>query len=564
MTCVLHKFHIIFQVNQHDPVMEVQHLPEVIENSNTDIYAIIKIQDPDPGRHGEIESVEIIEGDPEAHFRVRPSSANDPKEFNIEVLQLLDREISPYGYNLTLKAVDRGIPPRTAYKSVHVRLGDFNDHPPVFDREVYEASVNESAPIGTPLVRLKVTDEDSGLNAKVRLNIVAGNKNGQFRINPSSGVLYIARQLDAEYKASYTLTVTALDQANTGLRKQSSAKVRILVVDTNDNDPVFEDGTSKEIAFDENEPPGSKVYKVKATDADSGENGYISYSLANLDEIPFEIDHFTGVIKSTRLLDYESEKRVYVLKVRASDWGSPYRRQAELKLTVRLRDINDNRPQFERIGCTGKVARTTAPGSQIFTLSALDFDAGSMISYRLVSGNADGCFALDPTKGILSVVCDLRTLPMRRRELNVTATDGQHFADVTPVTIRLVNDADDSDDDVIVIDGENEAIRSIKKKHRKVVTSSNNWHSDTSFDCKETDVAKRLTTILAESEKNNLLTSSQDNDNDEKSEKMPSRFGSNIHRPDLENMPSLVQINETAAPGTLLFKVGQNNFFLLS
>jgi hypothetical protein len=54
------------------------------------------------------------------------------------------------------------------------------------------------------------------------------------------------------------------------------------VVDTNDNDPVFEDGTAKEIPFDENEPPGSKVYKVKATDADSGENGYISYSLVTV------------------------------------------------------------------------------------------------------------------------------------------------------------------------------------------------------------------------------------------------------------------------------------------
>jgi protocadherin Fat 1/2/3 len=267
----------------------------------------------------------------------------------------------------------------------------------------------------------------------------------------------------------------------------------------------------------------------------------------------------------SRLLDYESEKRVYVLKVRASDWGSPYRRQAELKLTIRLRDINDNRPQFERIGCAGKVARTTAPGSQIFTLSALDFDAGSMISYRLVSGNADGCFALDPTKGILSIVCDLRTLPMRRRELNVTATDGQHFADVTPVTIRLVNDYDDSDDDVIVIDSDNEAVRSIKKKHRKVV-SSNSWMADSMFECKDTDVAKRLTTILAESEKNNLQSSAQDNDDDESNDasKMPSRFGSNIHRPELENIPSLIQINETAPPGTLLFKVGLKKLFFLS
>ena len=426
-----------------------------------------------------------------------------------------------------------------------------------FDLKVYEVNINESAPVGTPIVRLKVTDEDSGLNAQVRLNIVGGNKNGQFRMNPTSGVLYVARPLDAESKSSYTLTVTALDQANTGLRKQSSAKVRILVTDTNDNDPIFEDGTAKEITFDENEPPGSKVYKVKASDADSGENGYISYSLANLDEVPFEIDHFTGLIKSTRLLDYESEKRVYVLKVRASDWGAPYRRQAELKLTVRLRDINDNRPQFERVGCTGKVARTTAPGSQIFTLSALDFDAGSMISYRLVSGNADGCFALDSTKGILSIVCDLRTLPMRRRELNVTATDGQHFSDVTPITIRLVNDYDDSDDDVIVIDSVADGVRSIKKKHRKVVTASN-WHqSDSMFDCKETDVAKRLTTILAESEKNNVKMSTQDNDDDNDPTKMPSRFGSNIHRPEFENVPSVIQINETAPPGTLLVKVRQ-------
>ena len=537
--------------------MKVQHLPEVIENSNTDIYAIIRIDDPDPGRHGEVDYVEIVDGDPEAHFRVRPSSANDPKEFNIEVLQLLDREISPHGYNLTLKAVDRGYPPRTSYKNLHVRLGDFNDHPPVFDREIYEVNINESAPVGTPIVRLKVSDEDSGLNAKVRLNIVGGNKNGQFRMNPSSGVLYVARPLDAETKGSYTLTVTALDQANTGLRKQSSAKVRILVTDTNDNDPVFEDGASKEITFDENEPPGSKVYKVKATDADSGENGYISYSLANLDEVPFEIDHFTGLIKSTRLLDYESEKRVYVLKVRASDWGSPYRRQAELKLTVRLRDINDNRPQFERIGCSGKVARTTAPGSQIFTLSALDFDAGSMISYRIVSGNADGCFALDSTKGILSIVCDLRTLPMRRRELNVTATDGQHFSDVTPVTIRLINDYDDSDDDVIVIDSMSDGVRSIKKKNRKVVSAASSW-SDTSFDCKETDVAKRLTTILAESEQNNFRTSTQD-DADADASKMPSRFGSNIHRPEIEGLSGVVQINETASPGTLLFKVRPKN-----
>jgi protocadherin Fat 1/2/3 len=42
------------QVNRHDPEMIVHHLPEVIEQSHTDIYAIIRVTDPDPGRHGQV------------------------------------------------------------------------------------------------------------------------------------------------------------------------------------------------------------------------------------------------------------------------------------------------------------------------------------------------------------------------------------------------------------------------------------------------------------------------------------------------------------------------------
>ena len=60
---------LLSQVNLHDPVMHVQHLPEVVELSNADIYAIVRVTDPDPGRHGDVDTIEIIEGDPEAHFR---------------------------------------------------------------------------------------------------------------------------------------------------------------------------------------------------------------------------------------------------------------------------------------------------------------------------------------------------------------------------------------------------------------------------------------------------------------------------------------------------------------
>ena len=168
----------------------------------------------------------------------------------------------------------------------------------------------------SPYISPQARDLDTGRNAEVRLSIVAGNGDGKFRIDPTSGMLYVAAPLDAEKKTRYTLTVAALDQANAGVRKQSSARVRILVTDVNDNEPKFP-RDQKTIYFDENEPGRTRVTRVNAKDADSGENQQISYSIANpdADEIPFVIDHSNGVIKSTRLVDFEADRREYKLQV---------------------------------------------------------------------------------------------------------------------------------------------------------------------------------------------------------------------------------------------------------
>ena len=139
--------------------------------------------------------------------------------------------------------------------------------------------------------------------------------------------------------------------------------------------------------------------------------------------------------------------------------------------TMRVRDINDNRPQFERVDCKGIVPRNTPIGTVIPTLSALDFDAGDIISYRVVSGNGDECFDLDEGKGSLSIACDLRTLHSRKRVLNVTATDLQHFSDVTPIVISFKN---------------RDASR------RSGVFSG---HDEDFFECSSTGVARRLSLL---------------------------------------------------------------------
>lgn len=512
----------IKQVNLYAPDIYVQALPDILENSNANIYGIVRVEDKDVGVHGQIKSLEIVDGDPDGHFRIKPTSRIG--EYVIEVHKLLDREQAPSGYNLTLRAIDRGTPQRQSYKVIPVRLTDSNDNYPIFNREIYEVSVSENAPPNTPVIRLKVTDRDEGKNAQVFLEIVGGNEGEEFRLNAQTGMLYTAVALDAETKAFYTLTVSAIDQGNTGTRKQSSAKVKINVLDENDSDPIFETPNNT-IFVPENESAGTIVTKVTARDKDSGENAYISYSIANLNEVPFDIDHFSGFIRTSKLLDYESMRREYVLRVRASDWGLPYRRQTEMQLVIKLKDVNDNRPQFEKIDCVGRIPRHIPIGTELITLSARDFDAGNIISYRMVSGNEDGCFNLDSSSGMVSLGCDLNDIGTDQREFNVTATDGTHFADTARIQVNLVK--------AMPITG-----------YRAMNDLNGN------FECRDTGVSRRLSETFAAAERNNMP--GRDTAGNEDFAMMPSRYGENIHTPEFMDLALEIKVNETTPLGTTI------------
>lgn len=506
----------IQQVNIYDPEIDIQHLPHVVEESNCDIYAIIKITDRDSGLNGVVKNLEIVDGDPDGHFRVKETG--NIGEYNIVVLKMLDRETAPKGYNLSLRAVDSGTPERDTYKSIHIELADINDNAPVFERELYEVNIAETAPINSPVIKLKVSDKDEGKNAQVSLEIVGGNEGGEFRINKRTGMLYTAVVLDAEHRSSYTLTVSAIDQGNAGSRKQSAAKVKIFVVDTNDNDPLFEKYLI-EVSINENEPAGTSVIKINARDKDSGENGYISYSIANLKPVPFDIDHFTGLIKTTHLLDYETMRRQYVLHIRASDWGYPYRRQTEMKLVIKLRDVNDNRPQFEKVDCKIQIPRFTNIGKEIMTMSALDFDDGNFISYRVESGNEDNCFSIDSSSGVLSVTCDLTDVRTEERNVKITATDGSHYSDLTNLHVTLVN----------------------AKKNQATDDAIN-------IECRETGVLRRLNDAIETAKRNNI-------GEDDDFAMMPSRYGENVHKPELLNLPVAVQVNESVPLGYTILAI---------
>lgn len=510
--------YIYFQSNLYAPELYLSTIPNVVMNEDVDIpkniFGLLRVSDKDIGRHGEIKKVSITSGDEDGIFFITASETQG--EYYIKLKKLVVLNNATNIYNLTIRAEDNGIPMKYCDKAIPITIFVEKHSGPVFTKQMYEVSIPESSPTNMPVIRLKVSDPTFGKNALVFLEIVGGNEGGEFKINPESGMLYTQKPLDAEKTSFYTLTVSAIDQANLGVRKQSSAKVKINILDINDNDPIF-DKKNATVFLKENELTGTYVTKVSAKDKDSGENAYITYSIANLNDVPFDIDHFSGVIRTTTLIDYEVMRRSYKLKIRASDWGLPYRRQAEMEVLININDVNDNRPQFERVNCVGKIFRQAPVGTDVFTLSAIDIDFGDYITYRLISGNEDGCFNLDPTSGVITIGCDLSDVGVAHRSINVSATDGTHFSDDMTIQIDL-----------------------LKGDHYDL-------NGFSSFECHETGVAKKLADILAASEKNNMRP--EDELNADRYFLMPSRYGQNIHKPEFINFPLDLKVNESLPLG---------------
>ncbi|XP_078601386.1 protocadherin Fat 1-like isoform X2 [Branchiostoma floridae x Branchiostoma japonicum] len=433
----------VVQDNLHAPEILVRTLPMVVEhNAEPLTYAVITVSDKDSGRNGNIQGLEIIKGNEDGKFEIQTGGKQN--EFAIKVLQTLDRETTPNGYNLTLRASDKGQPPKFSEKVLFVQLMDTNDHAPVFSQTRYEVTVSEFAPVNTPVVMVQATDPDTGRNAEIVYDIQRGNNKLRFGINSRTGLIYTKGELHREERASYELTVVATDRANPSNRKRNSAVVVINIEDANDHDPVFND-SKLSANINENEKAGTWVLEVSAYDLDAGENGYLTYSLANVNPVPFEIDHFNGWITTTKELDYEMMPQKYMLRVRASDWGSPYRRETEMTIPVKLQNMNDNTPQFEKVKCEGTLSRDAPIGQRVHTLSAIDDDPADYVRYEILSGNENGLFELNPTSGDLTLARKIGQFEPSFISLKVTATDGDNQASPVYLNMTVTNSMQGND-----------------------------------------------------------------------------------------------------------------------
>ena len=82
-----------------------------------------------------------------------------------------------------------------------------NDNPPEFASKYYFASVSEGVPLGTDVVRVLATSRDTGVNAEIKYEITGGNQHRRFSIDPASGLVSVAEDIDHEQAREYFITI---------------------------------------------------------------------------------------------------------------------------------------------------------------------------------------------------------------------------------------------------------------------------------------------------------------------------------------------------------------------
>uniref|UniRef100_A0A8C9K3T4 Cadherin EGF LAG seven-pass G-type receptor 1 n=1 Tax=Panthera tigris altaica TaxID=74533 RepID=A0A8C9K3T4_PANTA len=321
----------VTDANTHRPVFQSSHYTVSVSEDRPvgTSVAVIGATDEDTGENARI--TYVLE-DPVPQFRI------DPDTGTVYTVTELDYE-EQAAYTLAITARDNGIPQKSDTTSLEILILDANDNAPRFLRDFYQGSVFEDVPPSTSVLQVSATDRDSGPNGRLLYTFQGGDDgDGDFYIEPTSGVIRTQRRLDRENVAVYNLRALAVDRGSPA-PLSASVEVQVSVLDINDNPPVFE-RDELELFVEENSPVGSVVARIRANDPDEGPNAQIMYQIVegNVPEV-FQLDLLSGDLRALVELDFEV-RREYVLVVQAT--SAPLVSRATVH--IRLLDQNDNPP----------------------------------------------------------------------------------------------------------------------------------------------------------------------------------------------------------------------------
>ncbi|XP_066525890.1 protocadherin gamma-A11-like isoform X4 [Hoplias malabaricus] len=377
----LHRIDVeILDINDHAPVFNRKEITIDIGESALPgaRFSLDNARDPDVGLNA-LQRYSLV---PTDHFKLKELSRSDGTKYVEMVLQTpLDRE-EHEEHKLTLTAFDGGSPQKSGTVKITVIVIDANDNPPVFSQPVYRVSLAENTPRSSVVLTVSATDRDKGAYGDITYSFPQSTgveATDLFIIDAVTGEITVNGLLDYEKSKLHELNVEARDIG--GLTDTS--KVLVEISDVNDNAPVIS-VISFSNPIPEDSAPETVIAMLNVKDLDSGKNGQVKCSIHP--SLPFKIQPSTSNFYSLvtdRLLDRESTPE-YNITITATDEGSPPF-STNKTLHLKIADVNDNAPVFQRQSYTAYVLENNSPGASIFAVTASDKDSGNnaRISYFL-------------------------------------------------------------------------------------------------------------------------------------------------------------------------------------
>lgn len=269
----------------------------------------------------------------------------------------------------------------------------------------YLFQVTENLPKATVVGKVEAVDKDEKPeNKRIFYHILDGNDQNVFSINSKTGLLQTNQPLDREAQSFYQLIVKASPSERPpaghqlpviGYRNltqkfkmerersypaddRSLAIVGIEILDTNDNEPVFEKGLYR-VAVSHQAKLNDTLVFVKAKDPDNEANATLLYSIAHIEMFrkfiddlenpvrpipsPIAIDQNSGRLNVIQNMNQYPTQTRFVVHLEARERSSPFRIVRSIvhvyvydpakliKITIRLRPavVEQHRDNLEQL-----------------------------------------------------------------------------------------------------------------------------------------------------------------------------------------------------------------------
>ncbi|CAH2253631.1 protocadherin Fat 4-like isoform X1 [Pelobates cultripes] len=352
----------------------------------------------------------VTDGNSEGLFVISNSTGH------IFLIKDLPKHRTTVPYILTVKVMDSGVPPLSAFVKVYITIVPSNISFPVFSTDIYRPDpVSDKASPSTFLVQVYALYPTFLL-----YNITAGNDKDYFNMEPVTGVITTKMALQKE-DFPRDITIMAVDPKNVSIFSQ--AQVHVSVKDDNSFTPVFPNPLV-ELTIKEEQPVPLLITQLWVFHNDTGRDGMITYSILSGDKEDFSINASNGKLYAEAMFDFEKGPIEYQIVLVAEHGSLTEQRKGYCTVVIHIIDINDWKPVFEPVENT-MIGENAPVGTIVGKVTATDRDSGdnAFILYSLYDeGNQ---FKIDALLGNIFVSDHLDYETKKRSVLKVSATNNK-------------------------------------------------------------------------------------------------------------------------------------------